>query len=561
MTSLLLLLAPLVLFAQGASVQGIVTRSGSSEPLSKALVELRPESNENDILNSMTTDEDGRFIFPPVSAGRYRLTVRRAGYSRPPMSITVIAGQPFAPIQLPMALTAAISGAVFDKDGQPAGNLVVQALKATYPQGIRVLTPVQTAFTNDLGEYRLFWLAPGRYYVKATARDAEPANLAMVRGGGFGFSMGVGAGNSLRFYSNGEPDPANSRDSSPEPIVLPSGPDRYVPIYFSGTADEEIATPIDLRAGSDYTGVNVVLTPTRERHVRGVVIDGVTGKPAQYASLNSVDNIFRPIGGPRVTPQIDRESATFDIPMLPGPHTLSVQSASGSGSVDVRIGDADINNLTIVVMPSFDIPGRITVEGKAGIDLGALRMNLVRSGRPLQREERLTYSTALPDGSFVLSAGLGDFRVDISPFLNIGQRFPIQLPSALQNAYVKSIRLGNIDVLNNGLHLEKRPEERVEIVLGTNPGTVEGTAGAVDVSVVMVPNVRQRTDLYRFATTNPSGRFRFEKVPPGDYRLFAWTEVETDAWYDTEFMKTYENRGVPVSVREGGTERVDIMPN
>jgi hypothetical protein len=561
MTSLLLLLAPLVLFAQGASVQGIVTRSGGSEPLSKAIVELRPESNDNDILSSMTTDEDGRFIFQPVSAGRYRLTVRRAGYSRPPMSITVVAGQPFTAVQLPMALTAAISGTVFDKDGQPAGNLVVQALKATYPQGVRVLTPVQTAFTNDLGEYRLFWLPQGRYYVKATAREAEPGNLAMVRGGAFGFSIGVGAGNSLRFYSNGEPDPANSRDSLPEPVVLPSGPDRYVPIYFSGTADEEIATPIDLRAGSDYTGVNVVLTPTRERHVRGVVMDGVTGKPVQYASLNSVDNTFRPIGGPRVTPQIDRETATFDIPILPGLHTLSVQSASGSASADVRVGDADINNLTIVVMPSFDIPGKITVEGKTGIDLGALRMNVVRAGRALQREERLTYSTALPDGSFVLSAGLGDFRVDISPLLNIGQRFPIQLPQALQSAYVKSMRLGNIDVLNNGLHLEKRPEERLEVVLGMNAGTVEGAAGAADVSVVLVPNVRQRSELYRAATTDPGGRFRFEKVPPGDYRLFAWTEVETDAWYDTEFMKTYENRGVPVSVREGATERVDVVPN
>jgi protocatechuate 3,4-dioxygenase beta subunit len=557
----LLSLLPLLLLVQAGSVQGIVTRSGSTEPLSKATVELRPESNDNAILNSITTDEDGRFIFQPVSPGRYRLTVRRAGYSRPPMSITVVAGQPFAPVQLPMSQTAAISGTVFDKDGQPAGNLVVQALKATYPQGVRVLTPVQTAFTNDLGEYRLFWLSPGRYYVRATAREAEPSNLAMVRGGNFGFSLGVGGGNPQRFMSNGEPDPAIAHDNLPEPIVLPTGPDRYVPIYFSGTADDEIATPIDLRAGSDYTGVNVVLTPTRERHVRGVVIDGVTGKPAQYASLNSVDNTFRSIGGPRTEPQIDRETATFDLPMLPGPHTLSVQSASGSGSIDVRVGDSDINNVTILVMPSFDIPGTIRVEGKTGVDLGMLRMNLVRAGRTLQREERLTYSTALPDGSFVLSAGLGDFRVDISPFLNIGQRFPVQLPPALQNAYVKSIRLGNIDVLNNGLHLEKKPEERVEVVLGMNPGIVEGTAGAADVSVVLVPNVRQRTDLYRVATTDPAGRFRFDKMPPGDYKIFAWAEVETDAWYDTEFMKTYENRGAALTVREGATQRVDVMPN
>jgi hypothetical protein len=73
--------------------------------------------------------------------------------------------------------------------------------------------------------------------------------------------------------------------------------------------------------------------------------------------------------------------------------------------------------------------------------------------------------------------------------------------------------------------------------------------------------VRQRTELYRVATTDPAGRFRFEKVPPGEYKVFGWMEVETDGWYDTEFMKTYENRGVALTVREGTTERVQVTPN
>ena len=87
-------------------------------------------------------------------------------------------------------------------DGQPAVNATVQALKATYPDGKRVLKPVQTAITNDLGEYRLFWLPPGSYFVSAlpysvdrafggpvlllTSGDATSDHAQGIRIGGFG---------------------------------------------------------------------------------------------------------------------------------------------------------------------------------------------------------------------------------------------------------------------------------------------------------------------------------------------------------------------------------------
>jgi len=60
-----------------ASLEGIVVRSGSSEPLAKATVELRNAAGNS---LATTTDEEGRFVFPNVLAGEYRLVSSKAGY-------------------------------------------------------------------------------------------------------------------------------------------------------------------------------------------------------------------------------------------------------------------------------------------------------------------------------------------------------------------------------------------------------------------------------------------------------------------------------------------------
>src|SRR5690242_5752865 len=87
---------------QALSVQGIVVRKGSTQPLSKATVELRRDQPNSGVLSSITTEDDGRFSFGNVAPGRYRVTVTRRGYTRPPLTITVAAGQPTPDIQLNM---------------------------------------------------------------------------------------------------------------------------------------------------------------------------------------------------------------------------------------------------------------------------------------------------------------------------------------------------------------------------------------------------------------------------------------------------------------------------
>jgi 5-hydroxyisourate hydrolase-like protein (transthyretin family) len=551
--------ALLMLAMQAAPLQGVVYRKGTTQPLSDATVELRQDQENAAVLKTITTDDDGRFVFDSVAPGRYRVTVSRRGYTRPPLTITVGARQATA-IELPMTQAGTIAGHIYGANGQPLGNIEVLAMKASYPDGRRKLTPVQSVTSNDLGEYRLFWLAPGRYYISAVHPKAQGMMRQMMLG--FGISAtGMSIGTMVNMVSKSDPaygslDPEND-------------PERYAPIFLGGTTDEQAATPVDVRPGTEVGGANITVAPVQPRHVRGIVIDGLTGKPAQYASLSMPSDSDGPRGREF---EVDRERSTFDLLLLPGSHTLNATSASGEGSVTFQLLDVDIENLAVPTTPTFGISGRIGIEGEpnSGAALGSLRMTLQHDPPHEESPSVLSgYSSPLPNGSFVLSAPAGNYRVNIAPLLNVTSlRTPASLPAALQNAYVKSIRLGSTDVLNGTLHIEGKPSALLEIVIGKNAGGIDGqvtanTQGsAADVSVVLMPEVRRRSELYRATTTDVAGRFHFDRVPPGDYKIFAWEEVQDGTWYDPEFLRTVENRGTPIRILEGRTEnaRIEVIP-
>jgi hypothetical protein len=68
---------------------------------------------------------------------------------------------------------------------------------------------------------------------------------------------------------------------------------------------------------------------------------------------------------------------------------------------------------------------------------------------------------------------------------------------------------------------------------------------------------RNRSDLYRTATSDAAGRVRIEGVVPGDYKLFASGELEAAAWQDPDIVRTLESRGT--AVRVAGEETLEIV--
>jgi hypothetical protein len=584
-----------------SSVQGVVVKWGTTEPVAKATVELRRLESGTPAPYIATTAADGTFVFGAVPPGQYRVLVVRPGYvnaeygQRRPnglgLTIGLAAGQAATDVRLQMTATAAISGRVHDRFDRPIGNVEVQALKATYQDGRRMLTRVDSVQTDDRGEYRLFWLAPGSYFVSARHPEVPGSlgsRMQMFAMGVRTFGPGpmVSAGPDAPGEPSGSPNVVGidvsrgtgDRDVVPRFELDRTEKERYLTIYFPGATDEASASALDLTAGAESTGVDFAIDPVPVQRVRGKVVYESSGEPARSAKLQwlSSSGAANTDGDPfslQSQQSVDSENGSFDLGLVPGSYTMVAAVNNLIGRVDIQVGYADLEDVTIPVSQGFDLSGRVAIEGRAATsaDLAALRISLAMDP-VVPGLAPTSYSLVLPNGTLTLAAGRGDFRVGVAPILNLpgGPRFgPTRtaVPPGLQNAYLKAIRLGNADVLNAGLHLDRQPDVPLEIVIGTTPGVLDGAVvnenrqPVPNATVALLPDAarRSRVDLFKSAVADASGRFRLERIPPGDYVVFACDDVENGEWQNPDFLRAYERRGTPVRIGDGAQASVDLL--
>jgi len=429
---------------------------------------------------------------------------------------------------------------------------------------------------NDLGEFRLIWLLPGRYYVSATMVNF-PAGAQLV--------INPDAGNI------GPPDASRSvsRPVTTTPMANGLAEDEvYVPIYFPTTPDGSKALAVDLPRGAEYQGVDINLTPTHAYHVRGVVQNppppptaggrGPGLPPAPGAPAGGRPIPQTPIRLTPTTPNgalynsgIDATSGAFDFPkVVPGGYVSYLFLDGMTVRTPVEVRNSDVDAVYLTVTSGVNIPVHVSFDGEPPAKLPDVR-SLVPT---LWRNPTLMNAPAMPatrngDSVSLQNIAPGDYSVYVTPILTALQgNNPINRPPVWLNAYIKSMRLGDVDILNGGLHFESPPNAALDIVIGANPGTVEGRAlddrreplPGVYVSVFAAERSNRiyRTDMYRVTSTDTSGRFKVEGLPPGDYKVFAWENVENGSWMDPELVSRYENWGQPVHVEEGKSHAVDL---
>jgi hypothetical protein len=171
---------------------------------------------------------------------------------------------------------------VFDDRGEPIAGATVTTLERLTIGGRVMLRQTFTeVVTDDLGEYRLAHLSPGRYVVgvlastltfpaalaaEVDAASGNPSALTEIRrrltpsGGPFTLGEGMRIGGAVLQWSGLMPPPA--ADGSLQ---------SYVTTLFPGTSNVEDATEIMLESGEQRTGVDLSLRATRAFRVSGVV--------------------------------------------------------------------------------------------------------------------------------------------------------------------------------------------------------------------------------------------------------------------------------------------------
>ena len=246
---------------QTAVCSGHVLEGGSRAPIAGAQVMLIPFRSGPVSMpfpirpRIATTDQNGRYEFDELEAGRYRITVQKAGFA--PLNGPGIPGIPEVDLKaggrredvdVMLQKGAVIVGRVLDQAGEPLADARVVAMrKPSVPPratsiGPNLMLPAGPgAQTNDLGEFRLFSLPPGEYYVQAAP------------GANFGGSL------------------------APRATTM-------LPTYYPGTSDPVAAQPIRVGAGQTSGDVAIRMIVASAFQVSGVVLDE-GGRPVSNAMV------------------------------------------------------------------------------------------------------------------------------------------------------------------------------------------------------------------------------------------------------------------------------------
>ena len=70
---------------------------------------------------------------------------------------------------------------------------------------------------------------------------------------------------------------------------------------------------------------------------------------------------------------------------------------------------------------------------------------------------------------------------------------------------------------------------------------------------------RHRVDLVKSTSSDASGRFRLDRVPPGDYVAFAFDDVEEGQWQNPEYVAARESKGTRVRIASEAPQDVELV--
>ena len=473
--------------ARTCEIRGRVTDRDTGQPLARALVQLHGADGQERF--SARTDETGQFRFTGLLPGQYSGVVEGGRFGAT-HSITGLSGGTGRPIvlkdrdvrEINVALprTFAIDVRVVDEWGDPLSGIMVTA-HAPEQGGGRM--PMWNHATDDRGRQRVFGLLPGRYIVCAQSDIV-------------GASPGVRLDALLRTCSPSALDEAEAQ-----------------PVRVGGSAVGEIE--IRMRAGRTFT-------------IAGRVVDA-SGAPAPAAHVilskhwsgGSASGMGHSVASDGQFHISRVQAGEYVIEAsLGGPDRPEHHRPLERAFVPIRVGDADVADVVLALQKTVDVAGRVTLE-----DPTAAFTRAPGSG-PLSVWSRLAEDVGSGGGSHASGVVGDDHRFTISRVFGRRTLEVVNVPRAW---YVKSIRYGGREIIDEPTILKDSAEPAIEILLSNRGASVTGRVtddhgNAVQGATVMMFETHSQRMLWRYpASTRASGtgEFRIGPLRGGDYFIVA----------------------------------------
>jgi protocatechuate 3,4-dioxygenase beta subunit len=503
------------------------------------------------------TDEAGRYEISRLAPGTIAITAAKGGFlatsygqaSWPGAgtSLTLRERERLEGIEIRMPRGGVVAGQVFDDTGEPLASATVRATRVIWVNGESRAASTASDTTDDRGQYRVFGLTPGTYYVSATARSDSGGALPgeADQGGQGGVSMPVG----------------------------------YAPTYYPAAISVADATAVGVKAGQETLGIDVTTRLVSMAKVSGVV---TSSEPSARMSVTLFAEGQGGFPSPGLQAAVSRDG-TFTVRNVPPGRYIALAHEIRVDPVQQRtalatlrfaalpllVSGQDITGVTMTLRPGGTISGTVSFEGSRAQpprNLGSFRV--MATGLRASIGIPASVSSVRADGSFTIN--------NVAPL-------PVMLDAAVPARdadagadrrapwQLKGIYLNGRDISDAPIEVSPdRPVSGVVVVFSdsvtTLAGAVRDNAGqpAAGCAVVVFSSDRALWSLplsryVRMARTGRDGRFEIRPLAPGSYYVQTLADVDSLQWSNPEVLEQLRETASLVRVVDGETKSLDLL--
>jgi protocatechuate 3,4-dioxygenase beta subunit len=500
-----------------AIIRGRATLAATGEPVRRLVVRINGQ--QLGLGRVAVTDDEGRYELKRLPPGTFQLTATKAGLVvvksaqltriEQPRPITVHDGEVLEKVDFKLLPGGIVTGRIVDDKGEAVAGASMQMARPRYVNGRRALVAAAHAQTDDRGEFRIYGIPPGEYYL--TASSALP----------FG-------------------DSDNGVD--------------YLKTYFPGTATQAEASRVQVAPGQELAGLSFSLLRGRLARITGVVRSSDNRPGFREVLAFSKDGDIGSHSG-----QVARDG-TFVVPGLrPGTYRLRVvdfiNDDGASTSREVVVGTEDVGGVALTIGPGVKARGRVIFDPPSP-DARPTDVRIIAADDDRHEQARTGLPPAAnPDGTFELSGLSGHQMImamvfDPTPWLS------------------KSVQVAGVDVTDTGIDFREQDVEGIEIVMSQKHTNLTGTATdesgqpVTDAAVVVfADNPSQWGPYTRYIgmdRPDQTGRYTIRALPAGEYRAIAIDDFEEGEERDRDVLGAWRERGTRFDLSDGESKTLDL---